>query len=479
MNGPRKVRHLGTIEWNWGVMHERVSTYYLHRARRHWLLWTKVSGECGRPQWLPIGHVPLAQATREEAAFYLVADSLRFERDHTKLDPFQAVTSAGYLSMNAWDRISHAIWPHVTSPPIRENLPYTKLLPVPPGEERRVVAVLAALHDSAFRWEEVDRPDAHSYTRALSDVNEDTAATIRGDSDAMNLIAFLARRLRSHYAGLRFQSGVKLPMARYSIAPQGGVTFHSEHERRGTISCVLELSLALPSYYERIWTPQAEDRLRAYLACPGYIIPRGTGSREAASSMAAIYMALTGELANRPPKCMSYVIGRSIQLLQDEVPQQLRNHATWRNLLLLAARTDSGRESERLDILVRWVWETVLPTLDPVADKYDIGKSWRRAIVRRSVQSATSGAKAVEDALTCLGTDVFLPQHDDNLWDLNHAAEAAREVALASHQRGHDGTKDAKGCIDAALKATMAANNTGVSWRTLDPVAVLRKMIDA
>ena len=249
--GPRKVRHLGTIEWNWGSMHERVSPYYLHRARRHWVLWTKVPDEWDRPQWMPLGYVPLAQATREEAAIHLVADSLRFERDHAKQGQFEAVTSAGHLPRSDWDRIGRAIWPPEIPPPIEDSFPFTQWLPVPPGEEQRVVAVVAALHDSGFRWEEVDRSDARSYVRALRGVDENTAAAICGDSDAMRLMALLAQRLGSHDAGPRSRSGVKLPKAEYTIAPHGGVTFHSEDGGRGAISCALELSLTLPWYYER------------------------------------------------------------------------------------------------------------------------------------------------------------------------------------------------------------------------------------
>ena len=475
--GPRKVLHLGTIEWNWSFMHDRVSPYYLHRARRHWVLWTKVPDEWERPQWMPLGYVPLAQATREEAAVHLVADCLRFERDQATLDRFEAVTSAGHLSANDWDRIARSIWPPEISPSIKDSFPFTKWLPVPPGEEPCVVDVVTALHDSAFRWEEVDRSDERSYVRTLRGINENTAAAIRGDSDAMSLMAFLSRRLRSHYAGLRSRSEVRLPRAEYAIAPHGGVTFHSQDGGRGAISLALELSLALPWFYERMWTPEADERLRAYLARPGYIIPRGTGTREAASSIAAIYMALTGKLSNRPPDCMSYVIGRWIVLIQDEISQEVRNDATWRNLLPLAARTGREREFERLDVLVEWVWETVLPALEPVAEKYDIGANWRRALAARTVRSATAGVKTVEGSLASLGEDFFPAQHDDDLWDLNDAAKAAREIAVASTQSEFAGTKDANGCLDAALKATRAAASTGVSWQTLGPVAVLQQMI--
>ena len=475
------MRDLGTIEWNWGPIHERVSTYYLHRALRHWVLWTKVRDEWQKPQWMPLGYVPLAQATREEAAVHLVADSLRFERDHAKLDQFDTITSAGHLSLNHWDSIRRAVWPAQTAPRIDDNFPFAKWLPVPPGEEPRVVAAAAALHHSAFRWEEVDHSDPYSCGRALGSVDEDIAAAIHGDPAAMRLLAFLARSLRSNHAGLRSRSGVTLPKAEYSIAADGGVTFHAEDGGPQAVSVALELSLALPWYYERKWTPEADERLRAYLARPGYVIPGGTGTREAASSMAAVYMALTGTLANKPPQCMSYVIGRWIELVQDEVPQDVRNNATWRELLPLAARTDRERECEQLDVVVDWTWQTVLPMLEPVAENHNLGTVWRRALTGRTVRAATAGAKAVQGAaLATLGDD-FSPARDDvdDLWTLCDAAQAAREIAVASTESEFGGTKDVKGCIDAAVKATKAANSSGASWQALDPVAVLQRMIDA
>ena len=90
-------------------------------ARRHWVLWTKVSDEWERPEWTPLGFVPLAQATREEAAVHLVADCLRFERDQANLDRFEAVTSAGHLSANDCDQIAHSIWPPEISPLIEDG----------------------------------------------------------------------------------------------------------------------------------------------------------------------------------------------------------------------------------------------------------------------------------------------------------------------------------------------------------------------
>lgn len=475
--GPRKVRQLGTIEWNWGPMHERVRPYYLHRARRHWALWTKVPDEWGKPHWMPLGYVPLAQATEREAAVHLVADSLRFEKDHTSLDQFDAVTSAIHLPLSYWDRIRDTVWPAQTVPPSEESFPFAARLPVPPGEERRVVAVAAALHDPAFRWEETDHSDARSRVRSLESIAQDTVAAILGDPGAMRLLAFLG----DHLKGLRSGSGMTLPQAEYTVTAEGGVTFNSEDGGARAISVALELSFALPWYYERKWTPEADQRLRAYLARPGYVIPKGTGTREAASSMAAVYMALTGKLASRPPHCMSYVIGRWIELIQDEIPQEVRDDTTWRDLLPLAAGTGREREYQRLAVVVEWTWETVLPTLERVADKYDLGTVWRHALTDRSVRAATAGARVVQGtALATLGDD-FSPARDDvdDLWNLCDAAKAARETAVASSESEFAPAKDIQGCVDAAVKAATAASRTGVPWQALEPVAVLQEMIDA
>lgn len=478
--GPRKVEYLGTIEWIWGFMHERVSPYYLHRARRHWMLWTKVPDEWERPQWMPLGYVPFAQATRDEAAVHLVFDSLRFERDHLNQGRFDAVTTGGHLRSNQWASIRHAIWPPETSPPAEVVYPVTQWLPVPTGEEGRLVAVAAALHDSAFRSEEVNHADPRSCMHALRDVDEETAAAIRGDSDAMGLLAFLAKSLESARTAAS-GSEVALPKAAYTILPAGGVRFHSQEGGPRAVSVAHKLSLALPQYYEREWTPDADARLRAYLARPGYTIPAGVGTREAASSMGAIYMALTGKLANKRPPCMSYVIGRWIVFVQDRIPQKARDDCEWRNLLRLAARSrpEGELELKRLDVVIDWVWETVLPTLEPVAEKYDIGMNWRRVLARRTVRSTAAGVKTIEGLLESLGEDFLPALHDDDLWDLLEAAKAAREIAIAPTNSEIPGTRNAHGCLDAAAKAARAAIRTGVTWRTMGFVVVLQRLIGA
>ena len=116
------------------------------------------------------------------------------------------------------------------------------------------------------------------------------------------------------------------------------------------------------------WTEAADERLRAYLRRDGYDIPAGMGTRRAACSVAAINLALTGELTDQVPRCMSTVIGHWIISTQDNLSDEVRNSAEWRDLLPLAAGTgrDELREMERARILREWagrVLETVVANL--------------------------------------------------------------------------------------------------------------------
>ncbi|MCI0679586.1 MAG: hypothetical protein L0Z63_11185 [Actinobacteria bacterium] len=85
-----------------------------------------------------------------------------------------------------------------------------------------------------------------------------------------------------------------------------------------------------------------EKKIRDYLR--GRHIPAGLGTRKEACSVAAINLALTGELTARIPDWMSPVVGRFILGVQDDMPDKMRNSPRWRRLLPLAAGT--GRDPE-------------------------------------------------------------------------------------------------------------------------------------
>ena len=87
-------------------------------------------------------------------------------------------------------------------------------------------------------------------------------------------------------------------------------------------------------------------------------LPSGLGDEENACSIAAINLALTGELTDDIPSCMSEVIGQWIIKIQDSMPDEMRNSLEWKLLLPLAAGTGREKEKERLQIILDWMWGT-------------------------------------------------------------------------------------------------------------------------
>ena len=133
-------------------------------------------------------------------------------------------------------------------------------------------------------------------------------------------------------------------------------------------------------------TQEQEQAIRDYLA--GRHIPSGLGTEEEACSIASINLALTGKLTDKIPDCMSEVIGRWIIRIQDAMPDEMRNSDKWRSLLPLAAGTGRDLEQERLAIIMDWLWVTVLPQLQPLADERGFGEAWRTMTEQRTPAAA-------------------------------------------------------------------------------------------
>jgi hypothetical protein len=124
----------------------------------------------------------------------------------------------------------------------------------------------------------------------------------------------------------------------------------------------------------------------------------GLGTAEQACSVAAINLALSGELTDRVPDCMSRVIGRWIIGVQDRMPEDIRNSADWSDLLPLAAGTGRAHEAERLAIVMGWMWGTALPMAQPVADAHGFGAEWRAMCTQRTRAAANVAAYAADAA---------------------------------------------------------------------------------
>ena len=216
------------------------------------------------------------------------------------------------------------------------------------------------------------------------------------------------------------------------------------------------------------FTPEARERLQAYLFAPGRILPPGLGTREQACSIAAINIALTGTLTDEIPDCMSRVIGQWIITIQDEMPDDQRNSERWKLALVSAAGTGRERERERFALVMDWLWGTVLPLVQPIADEYRIGESWRKMCDERTVdaaQAAYDDADIADDAAQAASVA------DNKATAICEATIAAYNVALnVSHY-------DAA-CHYAARAARVVVCAKGAgAWADIDPVGLLERLV--
>lgn len=138
-------------------------------------------------------------------------------------------------------------------------------------------------------------------------------------------------------------------------------------------------------------TPNQEQAIRDRFARQSHI-PSGLGTEEAACTVAGINLALTGHLTDTVPACMSAVIGQWAIVIQDAIPAEMRDSQEWRELIPYAAGTGREHEPERLAIIMDWMWGTVLPSLQGIADTGGFGDLWRDMYTQRSAGAADDAA---------------------------------------------------------------------------------------
>jgi hypothetical protein len=198
-------------------------------------------------------------------------------------------------------------------------------------------------------------------------------------------------------------------------------------------------------------------------------LPSGLGNEHSACSIAAINLALSGRLTAKIPDCMSGVIGRWIIVIQDAMPGALRNSGRWKSLLPLAAGTGRVNEQERLDIILEWMWGTVLPSLQPLADKQGFGAQWKKMTTERTAESARAAAEVaytlaaeVAAEVAAEAAEADAAEADAAEWATSTAAEVAGAAAV----------------IAAALDRAAAWATAGATaWVHFDPCGLLERLI--
>ena len=182
-----------------------------------------------------------------------------------------------------------------------------------------------------------------------------------------------------------------------------------------------------------VWTQETDARLRDYLA--SHELADGIGTEESACSVAAINLALTAELTDTIPMCMSKVVGQWMIVVQDAMPSEMRNSSGWKRLLPMAAGTGREREEERLALVMDWMWGTVLADLQGVADQGGFGAEWRTMCVEKSPEAAFAARDAAGDGACSAAWAAARAAAGDAVGEAGDAAWAAEAAGDAARGR--------------------------------------------
>ena len=155
----------------------------------------------------------------------------------------------------------------------------------------------------------------------------------------------------------------------------------------------------------------------------------GVGSEESACSVAAINLALTGELTDRIPDCMSEVIGSWIIRIQDQMPESIRNSAEWKRLLPFAAGTGRAKEQQRLALIMDWMWRA-LSIVQPVADAKGFGAEWA-AMLREKTRTTAAAYVTTAAYATTAAVYATTAAYADTSWQLINPCGLLQELIEA------------------------------------------------
>jgi hypothetical protein len=206
-------------------------------------------------------------------------------------------------------------------------------------------------------------------------------------------------------------------------------------------------------------------------------LPSGLGDEHSACSIAAINLALSGKLTDEIPDCMSRVIGQWIIVIQDAMPDDVRNSEGWKSLLPLAAGTGRKQEQERLDIILSWMWDIVLPSLQPLADQRGFGAQWQKMTAERTAESARAAANAAEAAAVAVARATARAAHRVAMAARARARARAAGWAAATAEAADAVARAAAARATNAAAAGAAADAWATTWANFDPCGLLERLI--
>lgn len=194
------------------------------------------------------------------------------------------------------------------------------------------------------------------------------------------------------------------------------------------------------------------------------------GDRKAtACSIAAINLALTGQMTDNIPACMDSWLGNWIINVQDQLDDKTRNSVAWRRLLPYAAGTAGSKTStiKRQKVYNEYVWTVVLPLLVTPRIKNtqsaELLALWEKLLKQRRLTKSDSSKWRT---LAHLASDRL-----DELEDYLGGLDKETKIFFRDSQFLGDLYE---------VYPLLAADSTidrAKTWKKLDPARLLEKMI--
>ena len=108
---PGRMSYLGSFEWAWSPMHNRITAYHLHRGRTHWFLYAQdLEPDDPDYTWMVLAHMRRSETDDRSAAIHLMVATWTAEAEDGALDEFHWINQAGLLSVAEWRAIARAVW---------------------------------------------------------------------------------------------------------------------------------------------------------------------------------------------------------------------------------------------------------------------------------------------------------------------------------------------------------------------------------
>jgi hypothetical protein len=207
------------------------------------------------------------------------------------------------------------------------------------------------------------------------------------------------------------------------------------------------------------------------------------GGFESACSIASINLALTGQLTDEIPRCMSALLGSWIIRIQDAMPDSMRNSREWRELLPYAAGAGRAREDERLVIILDWFIER-MPLGYKVACAYGLGELWKKAQEKRDEKSFYTlsrkakelyGRNYVESGLSL--REFHQKKVARVLDEIDRMSRAVITVRKGFYKQGDDIGYATLCMVNMLRHNGRAIEDNEKIWTMMNPVELLAKLV--